>query len=636
MNKKPEHRTSDMHLLEDEVEHPGNIHNENENEVNENESNKIQLSEKQEYLEKKMKDNYNSKLTNNAAKAIENIMDGIKNDYKHNKLAISISPRNIDKLTLKKDGKEIHLNNDERMLISKRNLKKLKELRDEKTNLENKIQKLKVQKNILEEEKNSNLNQVNENLRISELRKVKSELVDYNSKLYYIEITIKNILAEENYIPKEERIKELMDNYKKTQEKEEMTLNEKIKKYEEKKIEMEKKTKELEEIEKNEKQKILEDEKKRDEIIKDKVKERQNKEKMKREKIKEFAEQKEKENLDKLKQFIEEKKIEDRSGLKEEDYLYKKYEEDYKHKKENKIKQQLSKRKKKFEPIQLNEEIKILNEKIEKKLEELKKKKEEKKEKEKKELEEKNVSNINKYKTSLFKKYDDELKKLKEIEKEKNLERKKTYEKGISYSKKVMEEMKKKREEEELEEPKPKKIKETKKKKDTLMDHKKNRVILKKRDPNKPSKFHWDLKLDEIDINNPLGTSVDIQKAINKKPKRLIYTIEAKPVKKPDKKIDYLDEFIKDRAETEEVIDGEEIGKKWNRIIYNKKIPVQENLNNVKYKADLLEKKAIENQNVLRINGGLESNPNLGKKVGGMLIDSIHAKLSIIDSMEKK
>ena len=188
-----------------------------------------------------MKDNYNSKLTNNAAKAIENIMDGIKNDYKHNKLAISISPRNIDKLTLKKDGKEIHLNNDERMLISKRNLKKLKELRDEKTNLENKIQKLKVQKNILEEEKNSNLNQVNENLRISELRKIKSELVDYNSKLYYIEITIKNILAEENYIPKEERIKELMDNYKKTQEKEEMTLNEKIKKYKEKKIEMEKK-----------------------------------------------------------------------------------------------------------------------------------------------------------------------------------------------------------------------------------------------------------------------------------------------------------------------------------------------------------------------------------------------------------
>ena len=40
------------------------------------------------------------------------------------------------------------------------------------------------------------------------------------------------------------------------------------------------------------------------------------------------------------------------------------------------------------------------------------------------------------------------------------LERKQTYEKGISYSKKVMEEMKKKREEEELEEPKPKKIKE--------------------------------------------------------------------------------------------------------------------------------------------------------------------------------
>ena len=629
MNKKPEHKKKETNLLDDEEEHPGNLHEEKENEDNENQNNKKEISEKQEYLEKKMKDNYNSKVTNKAAKAIEDIMDGIKNDYRHNKLKINVSPRNIDKVIFK-DGKEIHLNNDDRNLISKRNLKQLKELRSEKTNLENKIQKLKVQKNILQEEKNSHLSQVNENIRISELRKVKSDLNDCNSKLYYVEISIKNILAEENYIPKEERIKELMDNYKKTQEKEELKLNEKMKKYYERTKEMEKKTKELEEIEENEKKKILEAEQKRSEIIKDKVKERQNKEKEKREMIKKFAEEKEKENLDKLKQFIEEKKIEDRSGLKEKDYLYNKYEENYKKEKEKKILKNLLDIKKKFEPIKLNEEIKKFNEKIEIKLQEMKKKKEEKEQLEEK-LKNQNYK-LPKYKTSLFKKYDEELQKLKEIEKEKNLKRKQTYEKGISYSKKVIEEMKKKKEEEELEEPKPKKIKEPKK----IKDNKKNRVILKKRDPNKPSKFHWDLKLDEIDINNPLGTSVDIQKAINKKPKRLFYSIEAKPIIKPNKKIDYLDEFIKDRAETEEAIDGEEIGKKWNRIINNKKIPIQENLKNVKNKADLLEKKAIENENVLRINGGLESNPSLGKKVSGMLIDAIHAKLSIIDSMEKK
>ena len=633
MSKKQEHKSKESNLLDDEEEHPGNIHEENENEDNENQNNKSLLNEKQEYLEKKMKDEYNSKLTNNTAKALENIMDGIKNDYKHNKLTINVSPRIIEKV--KKEGKDIHLNNDERMVISKRNLKKLKELRNEKTNLENKIKKLKVQKDILEEEKNSNLNQVNENLRISELRKVKSDLSDCNSKLYYVEINIKNILAEENYIPKEERIKELMDNYKKTQEKEESKLNEKIKKYKEKKIEMEKKTKELEEIEENEKKKILEAEQKREEIIKDKAKERQNKEKEKREMIKKFAQDKEKENLDKLKQLIEEKKIEDRSALKKKDYLYNKYEEKYKKKNEHQIAEQLLDRKIKFGPIKLNEEIKKLNEKIEIKLQEIKKKKEEEKEKEEK-LKNEN-SKLPKYKTSLFKKYEEELQKLKEIEKQKNLKRKETYEKGITYSKNLMEEMKKKREEEELEEPKTKKTKETKKQKDTLMNHKKNRVILKKRDPNKPSKFHWDLKLDEIDVNNPLGTSVDIQKAINKKPKRLFYSIESKPNKmKPDKKIDYLDEFIKDRAETEEAFEGEEIGKKWNRIINNKKNAVQDNLNNVKYKADLLEQKAIETQNVLRLNGGLENNPSLGKKVSGMLIDSIHAKLSIIDSMEKK
>ena len=83
--------------------------------------------------------------------------------------------------------------------------------------------------------------------------------------------------------------------------------------------------------------------------------------------IKKFAEEKEKENLDKLKQFIEEKKIEDRSGLKEKDYLYNKYEENYKKEKEKKILKNLLDRKKKYEPIKLNEEIKKFKEKIEKK-----------------------------------------------------------------------------------------------------------------------------------------------------------------------------------------------------------------------------------------------------------------------------
>ena len=58
--------------------------------------------------------------------------------------------------------------------------------------------------------------------------------------------------------------------------------------------------------------------------------------------------------------------------------------------------------------------------------------------------------------------------------------------------------------------------------KDTLYDYKKKRILLKKRNPNKPSKYSWQLKLEEIDENNPLGSSVEIQKALIKKPRRIM------------------------------------------------------------------------------------------------------------------
>ena len=50
-------------------------------------------------------------------------------------------------------------------------------------------------------------------------------------------------------------------------------------------------------------------------------------------------------------------------------------------------------------------------------------------------------------------------------------------------------------------------------------------------------------------------------------------------------------------------------------------------------KADYLENKAIQNENLLSINGGVKHNISLGKKVSNLLINSIHTKLTIIDSM---
>ena len=75
---------------------------------------------------------------------------------------------------------------------------------------------------------------------------------------------------------------------------------------------------------------------------------------------------------------------------------------------------------------------------------------------------------------------------------------------------------------------------------------------------------------------------------------------------------------------------------KWEKAINDKNGNVIENINSVKRKADSLEKETQMNEKILRLNGGLENNPELGKKVSNLLIDSIEAKLSILKYIEEK
>ena len=479
-----------------------------------------------------------------------------------------------------------------------------------------------------------NLKEVDRNIQIKELRDIKENLYDNKSKLSHIEYSIKDILAEENNLTRDEKIKDFLNNFKRDQEITEIKSKDYFKKYKEKNDKIKQKEKQMIKLEEKEKLKLLEKEKKQLELIHDKAKERQQKEKEKREMIKKFAEEKEKETQEKLKQLHEEKKFEDRSNMKEKDYLYNQFEAKYQKNKEMEINGVLSERKKKYAESTLShKDLREFTRNYDKDIHEQKKKHEEDKQQLISEWKTRNRQ-ISKYKTTLFQSYDEEKRKLQQIEEEKMLKRKQSYEKKIWYSKEKIirpEESEKLRK---IREDNIKKITEIPKFKDTLVKHKKG-VLFKKRDPNKPPKYNWELKLSEIDVNNPLGTSVDIQKAINKKPKKF-YTIENKNINKPEKKINYLEEFIKERAETEENYDGEEMIKKWDKIVNNKKNPVQVNLDNVQTKADLLERKAIENENILRINGGIEKNPDLSKKVSNYLIDSIHAKLSMIDNLGKK
>ena len=117
--------------------------------------------------------------------------------------------KDIEKIIERNESKVVHhINQEEKYILSKRNLKKLRELKNEKENLEKKIQKIEIRKKTLEEEGKMNLNEVDRNIQIKELREIKESLYDNKSKLSHIEYCIKDILAEENNLTRDEKIKD--------------------------------------------------------------------------------------------------------------------------------------------------------------------------------------------------------------------------------------------------------------------------------------------------------------------------------------------------------------------------------------------------------------------------------------------
>ena len=171
-------------------------------------------------------------------------------------------------------------------------------------------------------------------------------------------------------------------------------------------------------------------------------------------------------------------------------------------------------------------------------------------------------------------------------------------------------------------------------KKYTLVNQKKKRIIMKKRDTSKPSKFKWELKLDP----NP-------NKEINyiKKPKKInLLPITRTTTEVPNKKPDYLSEIIskkkrnrsnssKVREKSEnEFVDINKKSEKWETIMNKNDVNILENINNVQNKVEILEQKAEEKEKLLQLKGGVENNPELGKQVSSLIIDSIEAKINML------
>ena len=184
-----------------------------------------------------------------------------------------------------------------------------------------------------------------------------------------------------------------------------------------------------------------------------------------------------------------------------------------------------------------------------------------------------------------------------------------------------------------LEEPKSAQIKYT------LNNQKKNRIIIKKRDNSKPSKYKWKLKLEDS-----ASFDEEINNNLIKKPKKIyLATIPRTTSVAKTTKHDYLRDIISEKEEKnknrvnssgknkENDIKTKE--EKWEKAINNNKGSLLENINDIKDKVSSMEKQAEMQEKLMKINGGVGTNPKLGKKVSNLLIDSIEAKLSILNQL---
>jgi hypothetical protein len=159
-------------------------------------------------------------------------------------------------------------------------------------------------------------------------------------------------------------------------------------------------------------------------------------------------------------------------------------------------------------------------------------------------------------------------------------------------------------------------------KKYTLQAKKKHRVLLKKRDNSKPSKFKWKLKLEE-DPNDKVDDILS-QNLVHKPKKVNLLPITRTSVNLPDKKIDYLKEIINKKQEKEramssknredsnsQILSIKKKSKKWEKEINNKNWNIIDNLNNIKEKVEVIDQEADQKEKLLKLSGGIENNPEL-------------------------
>ena len=619
---------------------PNAINNENDNKIPPIETKKQIITKPREnYLKEKLIKMNNQSLLNNVQKGLGTQVENVKSQIKDSSVIVTETPKDLNKKLIDSENKIVRHSNE--YYVNKKKYKTIKELKDEQNMLTNKLRQIEENEALLNNEGFINVSKsyqdtkiYDKNLKDQQMKGMKNRKMEINERLKEIDYKINQLMSKEenNETKRKENLQSFRDNFERDKE----IIEARAKKYLQESQERSKRlANDIEQIVEKRKKEIEEKEKK-DEQLKDEI----------RKKFIAQVKMTEQKRLHESKNMMIKYKPHLKDKPEKKGDLYHEFEKKYQEN-EKKLLEQINREKKaKYKSITSNE-LEEFWEEIDKKKEELKVKKEKKNKKEQEKFE--MCKNFKPSYVSHFTEMaSEEYNRLLEKEQTKREEIHGLKELKNNYAEKVRkrqpevdEKLKKERMDKIIAIDNPKLVQV----KDTLVNRNKNkrkRILLKKRDPSKPSKYKYKLKLEE---ENPqsLNHSMTLQNHLVKKPVKINFSASYSNKERtiPNKKIDYLKEIAeKRRQNTEEKSKDKESEPRsenrqvqWNKKINSKNGDIVENIYNVKKEADILERKAEREQELLKYSGGIESNPELGKKMTGYLISSIEAKLSILNKI---
>ena len=587
------------------------------------------------YLQEKLsKLNCNKNIMSNIKKELN---DQIKTMVDEDNVLITEVPRDLNKY-IKKQSEIKNLKNSFNDFESKQKYKQLKVLKEEQNILKNNLKQVEQNEKLLQDEgfinlsnsrkgyaSDSMLDKVLKEQQIKAVQQKKNRIIE---KIKDIETRIVNIIEKDHPLSYKEKRKIFLDNFERDKEIAEVRAQKYLKE-----------SKERDQRMKNDINQIVEKRKKE-------IEEKDKEEKIQKEAIIQKFKEKEKalelrhskknnEIMEKYKSFRN-KNLDKKS----KDYKYSIIYEKFKIIEEKKYKEASQKRHQFVDSVQI-ERIKEFSKQIDKKKEQDEIDREQKWVDKSKDWK-KNKDNLPQCSYVETVVEEENIKKEEEEKKKKEKTQafilgKKNYGEMIreKHAPEIDEKLKKEREKKilALEDP-------SSHKKYTKEKQKKKRILLKKRDNSKPSKFKWELKLEEPNIDK----LEQANKNLIRRPKK----VNLSPITRtksliPEKRKDYLREIInkkeeKSRSMSSKMSEGEDgealnsnkKSNKWEKVINNDNGTLIQNINNIKEKANTLEKQAEMNEKLLKLNGGIQNNPELGRRVSSLLIDSIEAKLSIL------